>query len=381
MKDKNNLIDQINRAKDSDDFKDISDTIAESVESAISFTRAGIGSLMEGVKNGFNKEPKKLTVNHDPSKVSQDVTSPNTWFWLRNTAALGTIGSLCFSIIYFFSGLSTGLSNMLAAVFFFLVAGALLALGTFRAHKNMILARDFFRIRREIGNDLVLSTADIVTALAKPKSEVLAELHEMIRKDYLPQGRIVENGELLLLDKTAYSAYKKHYLEGGVHIEETPRHIEDNKEAARIDDDRVDALARYTETLKRQLEKTSSEELRAKIQRLQKIVDSIDYAVNNDPERVDALNKFVDYYAPTTAKLIERYLEFESSSVITESIRSTMKEIMKSLDTVTDAYEKLLDTLYKDDLLELQAEMNVMQTVLKQDGLFEQDSKGDAFDE
>ena len=76
-------------------------------------------------------------------------------------------------------------------------------------------------------------------------------------------------------------------------------------------------------------------------------------------------------------KLIHRYIQFESSSVITDSIRSTMSDILHSLDTVTAAYEKLLDTLYKDDLLELKAEMNVMQTVMKQDGLFDQDLKGE----
>ena len=77
-------------------------------------------------------------------------------------------------------------------------------------------------------------------------------------------------------------------------------------------------------------------------------------------------------------KLIHRYIQFESSSVITDSIRSTMSDILHSLDTVTAAYEKLLDTLYKDDLLELKAEMNVMQTVMKQDGLFDQDLKGES---
>ena len=53
---------------------------------------------------------------------------------------------------------------------------------------------------------------------------------------------------------------------------------------------------------------------------------------------------------------------------------------MRSLDKVIDGYEKLLDTLYKDDLLDLNAEMDVMETVMKQDGLIEE-SEGDEFHE
>ena len=73
-------------------------------------------------------------------------------------------------------------------------------------------------------------------------------------------------------------------------------------------------------------------------------------------------------------------MQFESSSVITDSIKNTMDDILRSLDKVIDGYEKLLDTLYKDDLLDLNAEMDVMETVMKQDGLIEE-SEGDEFHE
>lgn len=376
MKDNPQLKNKLDDAIKNDDFKDVSDLIEKSVENAIHYTRLGAGAFVKGVKKGFNREEETLPVNRDPSKVSQSATSPNAWFWLRNSAALGGIFSAFGALAVLFTVLSGPVLETLIPLFFLVVLTALFVSATSASHRNMILARDFFRIRREIGDRLVLSTDDIVTALMKPKDEVHDELGQMIQKGYFPQGRLVENGDLLLLDATAYEAYKNHYRGQITNVSETPRSLEEDEPEA-FDDDRIEALSTYADRLDSQLQKTKSEALREKIHRLQKIIASIDHAVDNDPERVEALNKFTDYYAPTTVKLIDRYLEFESSAVITDAIRSTMDEIMQSLDTVTGAYERLLDTLYKDDLLELQAEMNVMQTVLTQDGLFEKDMQGD----
>ena len=108
-----------------------------------------------------------------------------------------------------------------------------------------MLARDFFRIRREIGDNPILTTDDISTALNKPKNEVVKELNAMIKKDLFPQGRVVENGELLLLDRPSYDAYKAHYQGHSVYVEETPRPVEEEKREA-LEDDRAKACLLYT---------------------------------------------------------------------------------------------------------------------------------------
>lgn len=377
MKD-DGLKEKLDRAIRNDDFKDVSDVIEKSVENAIYYTKTGAGAVMRGFRRGMNKEEETLKVNRDPSKVSQKAKTPGAWFWLRNTAALGTAVFLLGMLISLFEGMYYGVRGNLFSAFICLIVAIPFALATLYAHHQMIFARDFFRIRREIGDNPILTTDDISTALNKPKDEVVKELNAMIKKDLFPQGRVVEGGELLLLDRPSYDAYKAHYQGHSVYVEETPRPIEKEEEREAIEDDRAKALTDYGDKLSEYKSTTASAELKARIERLEKLLASIDHAVEGDPRRVEELNKFTDYYAPTTMKLIHRYIQFESSSVITDSIRSTMSDILHSLDTVTAAYEKLLDTLYRDDLLELKAEMNVMQTVMKQDGLFDQDLKGES---
>ena len=380
MKDKNAIEKFVDRAMEDDDFQDVADVIEKSVESAIHYSKVGAGALMRGVKKGFGpKEPTRLPVNRDPAKVKQKVTAPNTWFWLRNAAALSAIGSFLCALMVFISQFAFGVDgNMAAGILFLLISAAVFAAGTVVSQRNMILARDFFRIRREIQDQSVLATEDLVTALNKPQQTVAAEINHMIRKDYLPQARLVEGGDLLLVDHAAYKAYKDNYMGRAAVTQNEMPEIEEPQ--ATTDDDRATAMDDYEKTLKEQRDRAHDDVLKDKISALLKLLDAIRHAVNTDPGRVESLNKFVDYYTPTTIKLIERFLQFESSSVITEAIRKTMDDILRSLDKVIDGYEKLLDTLYKDDLLDLNAEMDVMETVMKQDGLIDE-SEGDEFHE
>ena len=380
MKEKNAIEKFVDRAMEDDDFQDVADVIEKSVESAIQYSKMGAGALMRGVKKGFGpKEPVRLPVNRDPAKVKQKVTSPNTWFWLRNAAALSALGSFLCALLTFIDTFAFGFGGDDAvAILFLLIMTVVFAAGTLISQRNMILARDFFRIRREIQDQSVLAVEDIVTALNKPQQTVAAEINHMIRKDYLPQARLVEGGDLLLIDHAAYKAYKDNYMARTVPVKE---HVPEIDEAeAPTDDDRATAMDDYEKTLKEQRDRAHDYALKDKISALLKLLDAIRHAVNTDPGRVESLNKFVDYYTPTTIKLIERFLQFESSSVITEAIRKTMDDILRSLDKVIDGYEKLLDTLYKDDLLDLNAEMDVMETVMKQDGLIDE-SEGDGFHE
>lgn len=380
MKDKNAIEKFVDRAMEDDDFQDVADVIEKSVESAIHYSKVGAGALMRGVKKGFGqKEPVRLPVNRDPAKVKQKVTAPNTWFWLRNAAGLSALSSFVCALMVFIDDIAYGVfsSDTIAAFLFLFVSAVVFAAGTLISQRNMILSRDFFRIRREIQDQSVLAVEDIVTALNKPQQTVAAEINHMIRKDYLPQARLVEGGDLLLIDHAAYKAYKDNYMgRNAIERDDVP----EIEEAAPTDDDRAAAMDDYEKTLKEQRDRAHDDVLKDKISALLKLLDAIRHAVNTDPGRVESLNKFVDYYTPTTIKLIERFLQFESSSVITEAIRKTMDDILRSLDKVIDGYEKLLDTLYKDDLLDLNAEMDVMETVMKQDGLIDE-SEGDGFHE
>ena len=56
----------------------------------------------------------------------------------------------------------------------------------------------------------------------------------------------------------------------------------------------------------------------------------------------------MDYYLPTTVKLLEAYAEMDAQPVGGENIQTAKREIEATLDTLNVAFEKLLDSLWYD---------------------------------
>ena len=111
------------------------------------------------------------------------------------------------------------------------------------------------------------------------------------------------------------------------------------------------------------------EEISAKISRMEMLVDRIFDRVEQNPESVSDIRKLMEYYLPTTIKLLEAYEELDSQPVQGENIISSKQEIEKTLDTLNTAFEKLLDDLFQDTAWDLSSDISVLQTMLAQEGL------------
>lgn len=65
------------------------------------------------------------------------------------------------------------------------------------------------------------------------------------------------------------------------------------------------------------------------------------------PEQLPKLRKFMQYYMPTTLKLVQTYQELDTQPAAGENIQQSKAEIEKTLDTINLAYEKLLDSFFR----------------------------------
>ena len=84
----------------------------------------------------------------------------------------------------------------------------------------------------------------------------------------------------------------------------------------------------------------------------------------------------MDYYLPTTMKLLEAYEELDAQPVQGENIRNTKQEILDILDTVNTAFASLLDSLFQNDAIDISADISVLKTMLAQEGLTNQEFEG-----
>ena len=111
--------------------------------------------------------------------------------------------------------------------------------------------------------------------------------------------------------------------------------------------------------------------VKAKIRELINVSDKIVEDAVNDPSDVPQIKKFLDYYLPTTIKLLNAYDRMGAQGIEGNNISGTMQSIEEMLDTAVGAYKKLLDSLFANQALDVETDIEVMNTLLKREGLSE----------
>lgn len=115
------------------------------------------------------------------------------------------------------------------------------------------------------------------------------------------------------------------------------------------------------------------EEISAKISRMEMIVQKIFERAGEHPEVITDLKKMMDYYLPMTVKLLDAYEDMDGQPVQGENITASKKEIEETIDTLNIAFEKLLDSIFRDIVWDVSTDISVLHTVLAQEGLTEDD--------
>ena len=77
----------------------------------------------------------------------------------------------------------------------------------------------------------------------------------------------------------------------------------------------------------------------------------------------------MDYYLPTTVRLLSAYDDLEDQPIQGETISQSRLEIERTLDVLISAYEKLLDATFQDLSLDVSADIDVLHAMLAQEGL------------
>ena len=134
--------------------------------------------------------------------------------------------------------------------------------------------------------------------------------------------------------------------------------------------DREIAAARERlENLRKANEAIPDPEISKNLDRMYASGQQIFKELGRDPRKVALVRRFMNYYLPTSEKLMEQYQVLMNANTKGENIQSAMTTIEKSLGLAADAFDKCADNLYRDDEMDIDAEIKVMQTMLTGDNL------------
>lgn len=112
-------------------------------------------------------------------------------------------------------------------------------------------------------------------------------------------------------------------------------------------------------------------EISAQIDAIESVANQIFKAVIEQPQKANQIKRFMDYYLPTTLKMLVAYRRMEESNVKGEAADAAKARIRDSLNLVIQAFNKQLAKLYENDALDITTDIDVMETMLKQDGLID----------
>lgn len=111
--------------------------------------------------------------------------------------------------------------------------------------------------------------------------------------------------------------------------------------------------------------------LSEKIDKLEDISNRIFHTVAEQPQKAPQIRRFMEYYLPTTLKMLTGYRKMDERKVEGETAKATREQIENAMDVVLTAFNKQLATMYQDDMLDISTDIDVLETMLKQDGLIE----------
>ncbi len=108
-----------------------------------------------------------------------------------------------------------------------------------------------------------------------------------------------------------------------------------------------------------------------RLKELDELVRKMLQTVVEHPDETSRLRKFISYYLPTTLKLLQSYRTMKVRGVSYSEMTATRDHLIQALDKILQAAQKQLDAMYKDDMLDMSADMDVLEQMLKRDGYME----------
>ena len=115
----------------------------------------------------------------------------------------------------------------------------------------------------------------------------------------------------------------------------------------------------------------------ADIVRLSQVSEKIFQAVKDDPDKLPQIRQFMNYYLPTTLKLLNTYDRMSGAGVSGENIDTTLNKVEGMMRNIVAAFEKQLDALYGSDALDISTDITVLETMMAREGLTGQPLKAE----
>lgn len=397
------------------DFKQLKDVVSGTVDSAVSEVKKQIAVA---AKNGNSrivivKEKKTEPVSRQEKEEKNQLRQAYVPPVRKKLKEEGKVSGTLYTV---FGGIGTGIMCTVLLPFFLyrIIRGAsLLTGGTFLIGALLLVfllmirtgCRNLNRVKRAkryvsiCAGKSYINIDELAMHLGRSEEKVRKDVRKMIQKGIFPEGHLDKDETCLMLDDATYREYlsvmrrrkeqqmqeqvrKMQRMQAGSGVpkeeikeEETvfEQSFREGEKKKTADNPELEALIKEGQDCIRKLRNMNDhikgDVISGKLFRLENLLKEIFERVEEHPEQMPQMRKFMSYYLPTTLKLVEAYEDFDGISSPGEEILSAKTEIEKTLDTINEAFEKLLHKLYQSSVYDITTDAQVLQTMLASEGL------------
>lgn len=135
----------------------------------------------------------------------------------------------------------------------------------------------------------------------------------------------------------------------------------------------IDALLKERERavseMRRLNDSIQDETISAQIDHLEEITGKIIDHVAAQPKKLPQIRRFLNYYLPTTLKILNAYDRMDAAGISGSNIDTTKQKVESMLTTIVQAFDRQLDALFGEEALDISTDITVMENLLAQEGL------------
>ena len=335
--------------------------------------------IVLSVLRARSEKYKKNRFPDAPSKKTHGKKSPKP----VSAEARGVIGmkiggiaflaaAVCFvlgTIIFMSEAFSlSGLVSFIAASAASAAAGIALLIGSKKAREEGIR---FARIRSVIGKNDSYNLVKLASVSGTSIRQTRRDVQKLIDRGEFGKTAYIDLGTDNFMrtpdakPDTAVYDYKKSY--GNIFSKKKTDSSEEDL-GMKTDNDDFRSIIREIRRLNDEIKDEAVSERIFKIEEYTKTI--FDY-VSEHPEAMPRIRSFMNYYLPTTLKLLESYSRIEKVGVAGENMKKSKENIESTLDTLEVAFRMQIDDLFRAESIDISSDISVLETMISKDGLTE----------
>ena len=368
---------------ESQDFQKLNETIAKTADQALENVQKGVEIARQRMTNYRTGESAGTARQFEGRRMVKPLKVKERFKGTGGLKAGAMTMAICGYTLLAGFLLATGVvmpltfvTRSIAAGIAAIVMAPFIVGSGFMAFKGSSMLGQIKRFRRytEVLKEREFCEIDeLAAAVGKTVNFVRKDLLKMIRKHWFREGYLDKQQTTLMVTQNAYQQYMTAQKElESRQRQEMQQQKEIKKQKLSKEAEAVIRTGReYLEEIKRSNDRIPGIEISEKISKLELVISKIFNRVEQHPELVDDLGRFIDYYLPTTVKLLKAYEDLDAQPVQGENITNSKKEIEGTLDTIDKAFEKLLDSFFEEAAWDISSDISVLQNMFAQEGLAE----------